>query len=370
MDQIATFTPIRRRSMNRIKLVAMVAGLVSLGTWALAGSPAPTTRPTGATPGLTPPLRWVSTGPLVKAKSDATRDLVAIKDPTIVRYNDRWHLFATTATSKGHWGMAYLNFADWKDAAKAPLYHLDENPNLRGYHCAPQVFYFRPQKKWYMVYQSQHPQFSTTTDIAKPESWSKPTDFFEGKPKSVVGGWLDYWVICDDTHAYLFFTDDDGRFYRSRTTLAEFPKGFEEPVIARRDDKFAFFEASCTYRIKGTHQYLTIVEALGQFGRRYFRAFIADSLDGQWRPLADTWENPFAALSNVRFADGAEWTDSISHGEILRDGYDQTMTIDPANLVFLYQGIDLAQAKGKKLAYAQMPWHLGLLHPDRQPPNR
>lgn len=354
--------------MSKVWLMVMGAAMALLGASALADTP--TTGPAGPIPGLTPPFRWVSTGPLVKAKSDATRDLVAIKDPSIVRYNDRWHLFATTATSKGQWGMVYLNFADWEDVGKAPQYYLDDNPSFRGYHCAPQVFYFRPQKKWYLIFQSQQPQFSTTTDISRPESWSKPTDFFNGTPKSVVAGWIDYWIICNDTHAYLFFTDDGGRFYRSRTTLADFPNGFSDPEIIRQDGRADFFEASCTYRIKGTQQYLTIVEAIGQSGRRYFRSFIADSLDGQWRPLAATRENPFAALGNVRFADGVQWTDAISHGEILRDGYDETMTIDPANLVFLYQGIDLAQAKGKHLPYGEIPWKLGLLHPDPQPANK
>ena len=34
--------------------------------------------------------------------------------------------------------------------------------------CAPQVFYFRPQKKWYLIFQSQHPRFSTSHNSADP----------------------------------------------------------------------------------------------------------------------------------------------------------------------------------------------------------
>jgi len=52
------------------------------------------------------------------------------------------------------------------------------------------------------------------------------------------------------------------------------------------------------------------------------------------------------------------WTTDISHGEMLRDGYDQTLTIDPANLQFLYQGVS-PSAHG--LDYAKLPWQLGLI---------
>lgn len=347
----------------------VLCGMIGLLASAVHAEPTPATDrssaqdPSPASP-LQPPFNWVSTGPILSAKSDPAnpaRAMAAIKDPSIVRYNGRWHVYATTATKEGHWGMLYTSFADWKDAASAPQYYMDDNPNLRGYHCAPQVFYFRPQQKWYLIYQSQHPQFSTTDDISKPETWSKPQNFFPAQPQTVVQGWIDYWIICDDTHAYLFFTDDHGRFYRSRTTLANFPNGFDDPVIVMHSPKaFDLFEASCTYKIKGTGQYLTLIEALGQGGHRYFRGFLADRLDGQWRPLADTWDNPFAGITHVRFEEGAKpWTQSISHGELLRDGYDQTMTIDPANLVLIYQGLTPDTPRG--LDYGRLPWQLGLL---------
>lgn len=317
----------------------------------------------GTRPALHGPFAWVSSGPLVAAQRDEKHPLSAIKDPTIVRYNDRWHIYATSASDAGQWGMVYLSFADWKDAASATQYYMDLNPNLRGYHCAPQVFYFEPQKLWYLIYQSQHPTYSTTTDISKPETWTKPQSFFEGTPRSVVQGWLDYWVICDETHAYLFFTDDHGRFYRSRTSLTEFPKGFDEPVVVMQEkDPRELFEASCTYRIKGTNQYLTLIEAANEQWRRYFKAFIADSLDGEWRPLAAEWGNSFADTTRIRTEDNSKlWTNDISHGELLRDGYDQNMTIDPANLVLLYQGLNPDEMRGKKYTYGQLPWKLGLL---------
>ena len=56
------------------------------------------------------------------------------------------------------------------------------------------------------------------------------------------------------------------------------------------------------------------------------------------------------------------WTRDISHGELLRDGADQTLTIDPAELVLLYQGVRPELARGK--AYHELPYELGLLRLD------
>jgi hypothetical protein len=307
---------------------------------------------------LVGPLKWESSGVLISPVSDENHKLVSVKDPTVVRYEGKWHVYATTANEHGQWSMVYLSFKDWADAAKAKPYYLDSNPNLRGYHCAPQVLYFRPHKKWYLIFQSQQPQYSTTDDISKPETWSGPKDFFKGKPQGTPRLWIDYWVICDDTHAYLFFTGDDGNLYRSRTKIEDFPAGMSDPEIAIQETRATLFEASVTYRIKGTGTYLTLIEALGP--DRYYRAFTSDRLDGKWTPLpgADTYRKPFAGINNVVFEQGvAPWTRDISHGELIRDGYDETMTIDLKNLHLLYQGRDPAI----KTSYGLLPYRLGLL---------
>ncbi len=337
--------------------------IVSIAASFATAADQPATQPS-ARAGVRPPFRWVSSGPVVTVRPDATRQAVAIKDPSVVRFADRWHIYATYATQGGRWGMVYTSFTDWKDAATAPQYFMDENPNLKGYHCAPQVFYFAPQKQWYLVYQSQQPQFSTNADIAKPQDWTKPQNFFEGTPKSVVEGWLDYWIICDDAHAFLFFSDDHGRWYRSRTKLADFPKGFDEPVIVLQEPVARdLFEGGCVYRVKGTNQYIALIEAGNEGWKRYYKAFTADSLDGAWRPLAAAWGASFADTTRIRTEDGSKlWTDDISHGELVRDGYEQTMTIDPANLQLLYQG--MTPNRPEHLEYVQLPWQLGLLRVD------
>ena len=308
---------------------------------------------------LSTPLKWVSSGILVRPVSDESHEIVSVKDPTIVRYNGLWHIYATAySTSANTWSMVYLNFKDWADAPRAKLTYIDVNPALRGYHCAPHIFYFRPHRKWYFVFQSQQPQYCTTDDISKPETWSAPKDFFDGKPEGAPRLWIDYHVICDDTHAYLFFTGDNGQFYRCRTKIEDFPDGMSNPEVAIQDSRDNLFEGSITYKIKDSGLYLTLIEALNP--ARYYRAWIADSLDGKWRPLpgADTWETPFAGINNVTFEKGAEpWTRDISHGEMIRDGYDETMVLDLKNLKFLYQGRD-PQSSGN---YNLLPYRLGLL---------
>ncbi|HWA88163.1 MAG TPA: non-reducing end alpha-L-arabinofuranosidase family hydrolase, partial [Opitutus sp.] len=229
-------------------------------------------------------------------------------------------------------------------------------------HCAPQVFYFRPQNKWYLIYQSAPPSYSTTDDIEKPATWTPPKFFFTGTPASVVQGWIDFWIICDDTHAYLFFSDDNGRYYRSSTTLEDFPNGFSDPVVIMQDpNRFNLFEGSCVYRLKGLNEYLCFIECLGPTGHRFFRAFTSGRLDGDWTPLAqaNSWDTPFAGVNNVTAADGSTlWTADISHGEMLRDTNDETMTIDPNNLHFLYQGADRNATSSD---YSQIPYRLALL---------
>jgi hypothetical protein len=174
-------------------------------------------------------------------------------------------------------------------------------------------------------------------------------------PSNGIKSWIDFWVICDRSFAHLFFTTLDGRMWRSETTLQKFPAGWSRPAVALKDD---IYEASHTYRIKGRDQYVTLVEAQGQGGRRYFKAYQADRLDGRWNPLAASGARSFATPDNVRF-NGDAWSDSFSHGELIRDGRDETLTVNPSGLQFLYQGVLDRDRQGK--IYGEIPWRLGLL---------
>lgn len=304
---------------------------------------------------------WTASEPLLSPANRPEDPCYSVKDPSVVRFDSRWHLFCTIRSQKRTHQIEYVSFDDWKSASAAPRHLLTVT---NGYFCAPQVFYFEPHRKWYLIYQASdrarkvalQPAFSTSTNLAEPRSWTTPLFLYPAHPENVEG-WIDFWVICDDAKAHLFFTSNNGKMWRAETKLADFPYGWSQPQVVLRGD---IFEASHTYRLKGRNQFLTVIEAIGKSGHRYYKAYVADKLDGEWKPLAATAELPFASPANVQ-AEGNAWTDSFSHGELLRVGHDQRLEVDPSNLAFLFQGVSGKDRAGKK--YGEIPWRLGLLRP-------
>ena len=307
--------------------------------------------------------QWTSGDILLSPKPDATHDLIAVKDPTVVRYAGQWLVYATTVDRTGHWGLQATVFRDWKDAPNAVPYQLDQSAIGAGYRAAPQLFYFQPGNLWYLVFQCEGGAcYSTTTDPTKPATWSETKYFFSAMPDIIRdnkgrGSWLDMWTICDEVNCYLFSSDNNGHLYRSQTTVQNFPNGFGDTVIAldSPNSKFRLWEASNVYKIRGSDTYLLLVEASSN--ARYFRAWTSNRLDGRWTPLAGSELNPFAGEHNVTFA-GTPWSRSVSHGEMIRDGYDQRLIIPPHDFQFLYQGLDPAAST---IPYTYQPWRIGLI---------
>ena len=105
----------------------------------------------------------------------------------MVRFHHRWVVYATTANTAGNWSLVEFDFARWSQAAAAPQHFLDENPAIgTGYRAAPQVFYFAPQHKWYLVYQTGLPSYSTSNDPLDPMSWSAPKNFLDSMPPIIA----------------------------------------------------------------------------------------------------------------------------------------------------------------------------------------
>jgi hypothetical protein len=304
-------------------------------------------------------LRWLASEPLVGPVDRAGDHYYADKDPTFVLDGGKWHLFCTVRGQKRTHQIEYLNFADWKALDKADRHML---PSTDNYCCAPTLFFFRPQKLWYLILQysdssqdrQRKPGFSTNWEAGKWQDWTKPAPLFD-KPGQLVNNWIDFWVICDEMKAHLFFTSDDGRMWRSDAKIEDFPRGWSKPALALQGD---IFEASHTYLLRGMQQYLTIIEAIGPGGRRYYKSYLATALEGAWEPAAATWEQPFAGSKNVTDG-GQHWADSISHGELFRTGTDERMEVDPAHLRLLFQGVSDEQIERKP--YGQIPWRLGIL---------
>ena len=345
-----------RSSLRPLAAVLMLAPLLAAA------------RPTTA-PVLSGQQAWTSTPPLAGPVDRGGDHFYAIKDPSVVRDGGKWHLFCTVRGRDRHLQMEYLTFDDFNAVDKGERHLL---PIFDAYYCAPEVFHFSPQDKWYMIYQYQPggrdgnkrvPGFSTNQKVGDWKNWTKPQPLYppdSPTTKKFGGSWIDFWVICDAKKAHLFFTRDNGELWRADTKLADFPIGWGEPVRVMKAD---IFEASCTYAVKGTGKFLTIIECVGPDGRRYFKSYGADKLDGEWTPLAASWAHPFAGTENVRQPAG-HWTDSISHGELIRAGTDETLEVDPADVRFLYQGVSAADMAGKP--YGEIPWRLAILRPEEK----
>jgi hypothetical protein len=79
----------------------------------------------GGTGSLPSTFRWSSSGALAGPKSDSTHTVEGIKDFSVVRHNDKWLVYATTASKTAGWGLEMFSFSDWSQAASATPTYLD-----------------------------------------------------------------------------------------------------------------------------------------------------------------------------------------------------------------------------------------------------
>lgn len=283
---------------------------------------------------------WEASSPLVVNQFDDRSG--SIHAPSIVNYRGNWHLFASAMT----WGgpqpeqirSVYLSFSDWNEAGVAMQTPL--NTTLMGNAMAPQVFYFRPHKLWYLL-SDMDSSYATNQDIANVNGWSEQYDLFNSPSNAPIV--LDQWVICDETHCYLFFSGADG-LYVAKTELAQFPNfGVDTKVIPARSEgkNYVGYMSPSVYKIKGEQRYLML--AMEKYANRspleQMLAWQSTSLDGPWELLSDSHTNPFISDGNIQWPDdNTRWAVGIYDGELIRDGYDERQTVDPCNLEFLFNG--------------------------------
>jgi len=274
-------------------------------------------------------------------------DTIAVKDPSIVYYENQWHLFYTTL------GIGYAKAPTLQEFKHARHMHVDSARGIRSlYAVSPQVFYFEPQKLWYLIYHTRdayyQPMFSTTKTIDQPLSWSGPSLLVE---KTDTAKWIDFWVICDDSSAYLYYTRAHKDVYVMTTNITDFPKGFSQPSKIFS----GVHESSHVYKVKGKQEYDMIYE-LRTDNIRSFGMAVAQHPLGPWNRISDE----YATGAQLQFPNGVErWTDQISQGEIIRTGNDQWLEYDPQETRIIIQG--MLKSEQGTLPYGLYPWNLGII---------
>jgi len=295
----------------------------------------------GTTCPLPTTFKWTSGGPVASPKSG----WVALKDFTHVFFNNK-HIVYMTTHDQSNWGSAMMTFDDWPNAATA-------TQTQTSFGVAPTLFYFTPKQLWVLAYQWGPHKFSyrTSSDPTNASGWSAEKSLYNTALPPDGTGPIDQTVICNTTKCYLYYAGDNGHIYKSSMAIGSFPGEF----AAAQDSGIQgtsqnLFEAVQIYSVQGSNKYLMIVEAQGS--ARYFRAWTATDLEGPWTLLTDN----FAIKSNVTFS--TNWTNDISHGDLVRSNPDETFPVDPCNLQLVFQGRD---PNAQVADYGLLPYKLGLL---------
>lgn len=333
--------------------------------------------------------KWTVSKPVFEKGPQGTFDEISVKDPSIVFYNGKYHMFYTSKATyetrdkssyldKNGSGLGYVAAESLEKLYEAKRYNLSEIQ--KSVIVAPQVFYFEPQKLWYIIAQTTsegkpnlQPIYMTNPDIENVNGWSKLEILKTQKTNN--GFWIDFWVICDDRNAHLFYTDHEGSLFRFECPIIEFPGGFksvkEETVLTERGEnekgRWRLHEASHIYYVKKFNKYLNLLEAVyphptrknyWDSRNRFVFAMVADKLEGPWVRVESNLNEFIGDPANLYNEDGSKSVfDQVSHPELIRAGYNQKLEINDFNLQLIFQAFD-ADTMNSDYDYNYLPWKL------------
>lgn len=332
---------------------------------------------------------WTVSKPIFQAVEQGAFENVAVKDPSIVYYDGQYHLFYTgkraDETAEGpkySITTGYVTAPTLEELNTAKRHNLSEI--VGGNIIAPQIFYFEPQKLWYIIahrYDHENrpnlmPIYLTNPDINNVYGWSKPRDL--ATAKRTDGFWIDFWVICNDQKAHLFSSDQKGSVLRMECAIEDFPHGFATAAdtvaltVAGEDNigKWIMFEAEHVYHVKNPDTYFIILEGgyyekakkhYGDARSRFIIGMVADRLEGPWKRVELADDEFFGQGINLFNEDGTKSTYSqVSHPELIRSGYDQKLEIESFNIDMLFQSFDGSNTPDT-YNYNELPWELAVM---------
>ena len=334
--------------------------------------------------------KWIISDPILIAGVKGTFDDVAVKDPSIVSYKDKYHLFYTAKSEiqidgKSQYSIscAYTSAETLENINNAKRFNIDSIVGAMV--IAPQVFYFEPQKLWYIIAHTKvvvgnksrlMPIYLTNPDIENVNGWSEITKIKTAR--SEYSFWIDFWVICDNKNAHMFYSDQKGSVWRLECPLNTFPQGFSKskPELAlyvhHKDEEIAWkmFEAVHIYHVKKENKYLALLEGAYKHPARendvdarsrFIFGMTADSLNGEWKRV-EKEQNLFLADAANLFFENENTTQysQVSHPELLRSGYNQKLEIEDYKMTMLFQTFDGSRFPDT-YNYDELPWKLILM---------
>lgn len=334
--------------------------------------------------------KWITSEPLFLARNGNGFSNMAVKDPSIVKYNGKYHLFYTSKTAdtidgelKYKTGTGYTSAETLEGLNSSKRYNIETI--VDGNVVAPQIFYFEPHKVWYLIahtwvngnHGDLEPIYMTNPDIEYVLGWSKMRVMDTHKRKKEF--WIDFWVIANDKDIYMFYANQKGSLMYMKSPISEFPNGFRKSkskiALTQTGVKdslnWKMFEAAHVFYAQKDKKYIALCEGAYlhpvnswevDARSRFIFAMTADSLDGEWTRLEVEKNIFFADAKDIYNEDGSKSANSlVSHPELIRDGNNQKMEIESIDdIKILYQSFDASNIPAT-YNYNELPWNLSLM---------